>query len=117
MRVGVLLLGGVQASPFEPDNWDGQHFTWGAAPFTAADNRTCFYFTWLLAWADGNATRPVPWSDRVAGSLGLACGSAPTGPFTVQEQVAFPFRRDNYDAAYIENAVLTSVPAHESSGP
>jgi hypothetical protein len=87
-------------------------YTWGAAPFQGSDGRVCFYFTWLLSWPDGDDSRPVPWSDTVSGSLGLACASTVAGPYQVVTDIAFPFRRDHYDAAYLENCVLTYSAAH-----
>ena len=44
------------------------------------------------------------------GSLGLACSQDVTGPYTVVEPVAFPFRPGHFDAAYLENVVLTYSP-------
>jgi hypothetical protein len=79
----------------------------------SADGRVCFYFTWLTGWADGNHTKPVPVTDTVSGSLGLACGDSGgsfDGPFEVLQNVSFPFRPGHYDAAYIENAVITYSP-------
>ena len=97
------------AKPFSPhSDQAGLRYTWGAAPFyDTANGRVCFYFTWLLSYPDGNDTRPVPWNDTVSGSLGLACSNSVHGPFAVVKTVAFPFRRSNFDAAYIENCVLT----------
>ena len=103
------------AAPFQPPrsvDKERQHFTWGAAPFQANDGRTCFYFTWLLSWPDGNHTKPVPWSDTVSGSLGLACSDSMSGPYEIIDDVAFPFRRDNYDACYLENCVMTYSTKH-----
>lgn len=98
-------------APFVPKRAPN-HFTWGAAPFLAADGtgRSCMYFTWLVGWQDGNDTRTVPYSDTVSGSLGLACSQDVTGPYTVVEPVAFPFRPGHFDAAYLENVVLTYSP-------
>ena len=82
-------------------------FTWGAAPFIRRDGRFCMLFTWLTGWADGNATRPVPMSDTVSGSLGLACSKEVGGPFAIVKNVSFPFRPGKFDNSYIENPVLT----------
>jgi hypothetical protein len=101
------------AAPFVPPvDKDHPRYTWGAAPFQASDGRTCFYFTWLLSYPDGNNTRPVPWNDTISGSLGLACAAKIYGPYTTVQDLAFPFRRDNYDAAYIENCVMQYSKAH-----
>jgi hypothetical protein len=70
-----------------------------------------------LSWPDGNDKRPVPWTDTVSGSLGLACTPAnATGvadaTFEVVKTVAFPFRRDHFDAAYLENCVILHSQVH-----
>ena len=102
----LRLKPAAHARPFRPQR-DANHFTWGAAPFYAADGRVCFLFTWLTGWADGNDTRPVPINDHISGSLGLACSSRLVGgPFEVVKNTTFPFRPGEFDAAYVENAVL-----------
>jgi hypothetical protein len=90
------------------------HFTWGAAPFPTKDGRSCFYFTWLTGWDDGNHTKPVPTSDKLSGSLGIACSPTIAGPYTVVEPIAFPYRPDHFDASYNENPVITYSP-HEKA--
>jgi hypothetical protein len=98
------------AAPFlwKRPNWPGKnHFTWGAAPFPTKDGRSCFYFTWLTGWDDGNHTKPVPTSDKISGSLGIACAPTIGGPYTVEKPIAFPFRPGHFDASYNENPVIT----------
>lgn len=103
------------ARPFDPPKPTPDHFTWGAAPFYADDGtgRVCMYFTWLTGWADGNHTRPVPESDTVSGSLGLACAAEVGGPYLVVENVSFPFRPGHFDSAYIENTVVLRAPRQD----
>lgn len=101
------------AAPFvwKQRNWPGKnHFTWGAAPFPTKDGRSCFYFTWLTGWDDGNHTKPVPTSDKISGSLGIACASTISGPYSVVTPIAFPFRPGHFDASYNENPVITYSP-------
>ena len=96
------------AAPFVPKKTPN-HITWGCAPFLANDGtgRVCMYFTWLVGWDDGNHTRPVPASDLLSGSLGMACAASVEGPYSIIEPVAFPFRPGQFDNSYLENAVLT----------
>ena len=83
--------------------------TWGCAPFPHPDGRrTCFYFDWIVG-NYSNKQQVIPWSDKRQGSLGLACALDPLGPYSIVEEVAVPFREDEFDAGFLQNSLITRM--------